>query len=345
MIQLFETMKSALERGENVVLCSILASSGSAPRGAGAKMAVFQNGQTLGTIGGGAVERIAARQATELFQTGASYCQAFCLAPNQVNDIGMICGGNVTVYFRFFDHENARDLELIRTILELLASGQDAWLVSRMEQGKITAMGTFDEAHGLRFAELDETMLRPWLTSSAVYRKGEPSYYVEPISRAGRVYVFGGGHVGKALVPVLANVDFRVAVFDNRKDFAKPENYPAAEQVIFGDYYHIEEKVHITERDYVTIMTPGHQADREVLLQAMRSPACYVGCIGSRHKLAATYKYLMENGIPEAELSRIHAPIGITIFAETPEEIAISIAAELIRHRAELAGTEKAKKG
>ena len=199
MIQLFETMKSALERGENVVLCSILASSGSAPRGAGAKMTVFQNGQTLGTIGGGAVERIAARQATELFQTGASYCQAFCLAPNQVNDIGMICGGSVTVYFRFFDHENARDLELVKTILELLASGQDAWLISRMEQGKITAMGTFDEAHGLRFAELDEAMLRPWLTSSAVYRKGEPSYYVEPISRAGRVYIFGGGHVGKVI--------------------------------------------------------------------------------------------------------------------------------------------------
>ena len=139
MIQLFESVKSTMERGENVVLCSILASSGSAPRGAGAKMAVFQNGQTLGTIGGGAVERIAAQQAVELFRTGASYCQAFCLAPNQVNDIGMICGGNVTVYFRFFDHENARDLELIRTILELLASGQDAWLISRMEQGKITA--------------------------------------------------------------------------------------------------------------------------------------------------------------------------------------------------------------
>ena len=110
-------------------------------------MAVFQNGQALGTIGGGAVERIAAQQAMDLFRTGASYCQAFCLAPNQVNDIGMICGGSVTVYFRFFDHENARDLELVKTILELLASGQDAWLVSRMEDGKITAMGTFDEVH------------------------------------------------------------------------------------------------------------------------------------------------------------------------------------------------------
>ena len=92
-------------------------------------------------------------------------------------------------------------------------------------------------------------------------------------------------------------------------------------------------------------ITPGHQADREVLLQAMKTPACYVGCIGSRHKIASTNQYLMDNGVEEAELSRIHAPIGITIFAETPEEIAISIAAELIRCRAQLAGTEKARKG
>ena len=257
----------------------------------------------------------------------------------------MICGGTVMVYFRFFDHCSPQDAALVRAILELLQSGQDAWLVSRMEQGKITAMGTFDETQGLRFAQLDEQMLRPWLTSSAVYQKGEPSYYVEPISRAGRVYIFGGGHVGRALVPVLANVGFRVTVFDNREDFARQENYPAAEQVIFGDYYHIEEKVHITPRDYVVIMTPGHQADREVLLQEMKTPACYVGCIGSRHKIAATNQYLMDNGVEEAELSRIHAPIGITIFAETPEEIAISIAAELIRCRAQLAGTEKARKG
>lgn len=78
---------------------------------------------------------------------------------------------------------------MVKTILELLASGQDAWLVSRMEDGKITAMGTFDEVHGLRFAELDEAMLRPWLTSSAVYRKGEPSYYVEPTAGSRGLYL------------------------------------------------------------------------------------------------------------------------------------------------------------
>lgn len=345
MKELFEQILHALERGENAVLCSILASSGSAPRGAGAKMAVFPNGSACGTIGGGAVERIAQQQALALFETGASYCQAFCLAPNQVRDIGMICGGNVTVYFQFFDCKREKDVQLANAILELLEGTQDAWLVSRMERGEITAMGTYDEKNGLRFAEIDERLLLPWLSSSAYYEKGEPAYYVEPISRAGRVLIFGGGHVGKALAPELARVGFRVTVFDNREDFAKPENYPAAEEVIFGDYEHIAEKLQITARDFVCIMTPGHQADREVLLQAMRSPAAYVGCIGSRHKLAATNRYLVENGIPEQALSRIHAPIGLTIFAETPEEIAVSIAAELIRCRAELAGTRKAKEG
>ncbi len=345
MIDLFSEILKALEGGENVVLCTILASSGSSPRGAGAKMAVFADGRTLGTIGGGAVERIAAEKALQMHKTGASFCEGFCLAPNQVNDIGMICGGTVMVYFAFFDHNSARDVSFVRAVLELLKGGQDAWLISRMEHGMVTAMGTYDEAHGLRFAELDEQEIRPWLTSSAVYRKGEPSYYAEPICQAGRVYVFGGGHVGKALVPVLANVGFRVTVFDNRPDFAEPENYPQAEQVIYGDFYHIDEKVTLGPRDYVCIMTPGHQADREVLLQAMRTDACYIGCIGSRHKIASTNRYLMENGIAETALARIHAPIGLTIYAETPEEIAISIAAELIRHRAELAGTEKSKKG
>ena len=154
------------------------------------------------------------------------------------------------------------------------------------------------------------------------------------MSRAGRVYIFGGGHVGRALVPVLAGVEFRVTVFDNRPDFAKQEVYPDADCVILGNYQDIREKVCIGPEDYVVIMTPGHQADRAVLLQAMRTEATYIGCIGSRKKIAATNAFLMENGIPEEALTRIHAPIGLPIQAETPAEIAISVAAELILHRA-----------
>ena len=179
------------------------------------------------------------------------------------------------------------------------------------------------------------------LRADAVTKKGEPRYYVEPLTRAGYAYIFGGGHVGAALVPVLASVDFRVVVYDNRPGFATPEHYPQAERVILGDYLDIGAHLTLTENDYVCIMTPGHQADREVLLQAMRSPATYIGCIGSRHKIASTNAYLMENGIPETELARIHAPIGLDILGQTPAEIAVSIAAELILHRAKRSGTAK----
>ncbi len=332
MKQLFTQIRDALGRGETVVLCTVLASSGSAPRGAGARMAVFCDGHTAGTIGGGAVERIAAEQAMELHSGKQPYMQAFSLAPNQINDIGMICGGSVTVYFQLFTQ---KELAFVEALLRLLDEDVDSWLFLQLSEHAVLRMGLYDARNSVQFADASclET-LRPMLTAQTAFRQEETTWYVEPISRAGTVYIFGGGHVGKALVPVLTKIGFRVAVFDNRPDFAKPEVYPEAVRVIFGDYEKLSETLTIGPEDYVVIMTPGHQADRAVLLQAMRTDATYVGCIGSRRKIAATNAFLMENGIPEAALARIHAPIGLAIEAQTPDEIAISVAAELILHRA-----------
>ena len=342
MKKLLDAMLAALARGERVALCSILASSGSAPRGAGAKMAVFEDSSTLGTIGGGAVERLSGLRALEAMKSGKNELGSYALHPSDVNDIGMICGGNVTVYFQYFDPADENGRALLQGILELLRGDDDSWLVYRMDGGCVSAMGTFDEAHGLRFTDcITPEALRPMLLSNAFTKKGDPGYYIEPLTQAGHAYIFGGGHVGTALAPVLASVGFRVVVYDNRPDFAKPDHYPSAEQVILGDYLDIGTHLTLTENDYVCIMTPGHQADREVLLQALRSPATYIGCIGSRHKIAATNAYLMANGIPEADLSRVHAPIGLEIYGQTPAEIAVSVAAEMIRHRALRAGTDK----
>ena len=278
MKELFTSMLQALSDGQSVVLCSILASSGSTPRGAGAKMAVFADGHTVGTIGGGAVEKCSGEKALEVLQSKQSLVQGYCLAPNQVADIGMICGGNVTVYFQYFDPADENGRALLQGILELLRGDDDSWLVYRMDGGCVSAMGTFDEAHGLRFTDcITPEALRPMLLSNAFTKKGDPGYYIEPLTQAGHAYIFGGGHVGTALAPVLASVGFRVVIYDNRPDFAKPDHYPSAEQVILGDYLDIGAHLTLTENDYVCIMTPGHQADREVLLQAMRSPATYIG--------------------------------------------------------------------
>ena len=147
MKALFTSMLQALAQGEGVVLCSILASSGSTPRGAGAKMAVFADGHTEGTVGGGAVELESGKLAMEVLKTKQSLVHGYCLAPNEVADIGMICGGNVTVYFQYFDPQAEVDTALLRGILELLNGNQNSWLIYRMDDALIGGEIFFQMIH------------------------------------------------------------------------------------------------------------------------------------------------------------------------------------------------------
>ena len=332
MIELFKKLRQQLQDGGCAVLCSIIASSGSAPRGEGAKMAVFPDGSAVGTVGGGAVEQRSTQLALEVLQTGNSHAHAFHLSPNDVEDIGMICGGNVTVYFQYLTPER---LPLVEEICRLLTeSSGSSWLVTILRDEAFWDMGIYDREKGLRFTDaIDLPTLEPLLRSGGVLQKGDPAYFVEPLTTAGTVYLFGGGHVGQALVPFLARTGFRVVVFDSRPHAARPERFPGAAEVILGDYNRIGDFVTLTADDYAVVMTPGHQSDREILSQVLRTPATYVGCIGSRHKVAKTRELLLADGIPDADIHRIHSPIGLPIGGETPQEVALSVAAELVAHR------------
>lgn len=322
MKELTNRLISVLESGERAVLCTILASSGSSPRGAGARMAVFSDGSTIGTVGGGKVELLAAQEALEVLHGAKTRVRAFCLAPEQVASIGMICGGNVTIYFQLL---TAQELPKLRKMYDALCADANSWLYLKIADGAVEEFEILDDEAAKRDPGL--------FTTHAVLRKGEPLIYVEPLMRAGRVYVFGGGHVGQALVPVLAKIGFRVTLYDNRPELADKANFPQAERIVCGPFDAITVKP--TENDYVVIMTPGHQGDFALLSQVLRLKTRYVGCIGSRHKIARTQQLLREAGISEEAIASIHSPIGLPILAETPDEIAISIAAELIKCRAE----------
>lgn len=325
MIELLNTMLSRLDAGEPAVLCSILADSGSSPRGAGAKMAVLKDGTTCGTIGGGAVELLAAKQALDALERGTSSLCAFDLSPNQVNDIGMICGGAVTVYFQYFDPQDKPAADTLRKWLDALENEKAAWLYLALDDSRVQEFQIFSAPPA------DKADL---FGAKAKFSGSSPMYYTEPVSRPGRIWIFGGGHVGAALVPVLAALDFRVCVFDNRPDFAVQDRFPEAKKVVCGDYAGLG--IDLTKDDFAVIMTPGHQADYEVLTQVLRTDAAYVGCIGSKKKTARTVERLRDDGFTDADIARLHAPIGLDILAETPAEIAVSIAAELIRCRKEL---------
>ena len=161
-----------------------------------------------------------------------------------------------------------------------------------------------------------------------------PGIYVQPVGASGTAYVFGAGHCGKSLVPLLSMVGFRTVIVDDRTDFANPERFPDADSVLVPDSFEDAlQGLPIDKQSYLVIMTRGHVFDRAVLAQALRTEAGYIGMIGSKKKIAQTYEALREKGFTDEDLGRVRAPIGISIGAETPEEIAVSIAAEIIQIR------------
>jgi len=312
----------SLKENEPVVLCSILKSTGSSPRGAGAKMAVFNNGHFSGTIGGGAVEHLALKEALKLFSSKTGFRKTYNMQGGEMNNTNMICGGSVTVNFQLITPSDLLFFERLQTTL---SDNINSWMIMNFKDHIVTNMAIYTQK------DLPEN-IKPFATTHTIFNE---NLYIEPITRKGRVYIFGGGHVGAALVPVLAAVDFNVTVFDNRAERAQAAFFPQADAVIFGDYANFEEKITLAPEDYVVVMTPGHQADFEVLVQALKVNTTYIGCIGSRTKIKTTHEKLRARGFSDHEIALLHAPIGLPILAETPAEIAISVAAELIRHRKE----------
>lgn len=336
MISILKSIADELNNGRNVVLCSILASSGSSPRGAGAKMAVMENGKTVGTIGGGAVELVCTKQAVNALKDKKSFVSSYILNKNDINDIGMICGGNVEVYSQYLDCTDKAAVSLINDLYTLVSLHRDVWLINIIDKTGISQCGLYTREGGIQYIDpsLTDRIMADIQFKAHLDNKSDPIIYTEPLSTSSRLYIFGGGHVGKALAPVLDKIGFNVIIFDNRLSLLSEENIPGADKIIIGDYKNIFDKIDITANDYVVIMTPGHQADFEVLSQALKTKATYIGCIGSKNKVATTVGRLKELGFNDTDISRIHSPIGLPILAETPEEIAISIAAQLIKHRA-----------
>jgi len=162
---------------------------------------------------------------------------------------------------------------------------------------------------------------------------GVAKVYIEPILALSTLYIFGGGHISFSLARVGKMVGFRVVVIDDRAEYANPERFPEADETIADDYTKTFPQIAVNEFSYIVIVTRGHGYDQTVLEWALTTDAHYIGMIGSRTKNRKIYDNLMAKGIPENALEQVHAPIGLAINAETPEEIAVSIMAEIIKIR------------
>jgi xanthine dehydrogenase accessory factor len=253
-------------------------------------MLVGKDGWICGTIGGGMVEYRSIQFALGLLEEQKSHRKRYQLHKNEEEDLGMICGGDVEVYFQFIQGGDKKEL------------------------------GDADIAALAR-------------NKGVIVKVGSRHIYGEPINFAGKVFIFGGGHVAQALVPVLSTVGFRCVVFDNREEFVERELFPTAYDLVYGSYDKINEKLLIGSKDYIVIMT--HAYDLAVLREVIAKDCVYFGLIGSKTKVATVKKVLADEGVSEDLRNRMNAPIGLRIKAETPEEIAVSVAGEMILCRAE----------
>lgn len=305
MKNVFAELSSLLKSNKRSVLCAIVKSSGSAPRRSGSLMLADGNGTVAGSVGGGAVEYDAAQTAREMIASGKSTdLKAYSL--NSTGEIGMVCGGDVSILFVLMRPEDPQAAKLTEDVLAALSEKRPGTL-------------SF-------YKECLPVLNAPCVAPSPLLTM--------PLPVGDRAILFGAGHISAALCPLLAGVGFRVTVMDCRAEYASVNRFPSAERVIAAPYEDISAVLDITPDDYIVIMTNGHIFDLTVEEQILRKQTAYVGVIGSRSKTAAVNQKLREAGIGEDMLSTVHTPVGTPINAVTPEEIAISIAGEMILERA-----------
>lgn len=253
--EILAAIGEALTRGEEVALVTIVSSNGSTPQRVGAKMLVYADGRTVGTIGGGCYEHDALGKARDAIKTRKPVRAQYDLNDDFAQETGLVCGGQMEVF-------------------------------------------------------------------------------IEPLETPPALYVFGAGHVGFYLARIASEAGFELHVVDDRAAFANRERFPFAASIVVDDLPTWLAQAQIPSTAYAVVVTRGHRNDLETLQALVGRELRYLGLIGSRAKVARIYDQLLnEDHATLEQLSHVHAPIGLDIGAVTPQEIAVSIVAELVAIR------------
>ncbi|MGC8490850.1 MAG: XdhC family aldehyde oxidoreductase maturation factor [Syntrophobacteraceae bacterium] len=337
-----------LGRGEDLVLATILTNQGSTPRSMGAQMVIRPDGRIRGTIGGGKVEAAVIQTAEEIRTKSGAIVRDYDLTGGAGADMDLICGGRLSVLIEHLaltpgaaaryeavveEMEAGRRILSVALLPESTPSGPLKRFVLRQDGSVIGDTEAATPVARRIVSAFGENR------STAILPLDGNRYLVEAMCARGSVFIFGAGHVSRELARLTSRMEFRTIVLDDRAEFANRERFPTADEVrVTSGFDKALQALPIGPESYLVIVTRGHSHDKTVLAQAIRTNAAYIGMIGSRRKRTGVYAALLSEGVSQESLERVRCPIGLEIGAETPEEIAVSIAAELIRARSEKNG-------
>ncbi len=340
----FNTALQAICAGnEPAAMVTITQVKGSTPRKPGAKMLILADGQTFGTIGGGCGEAEVRREALEVLASGHPKQYLVNMTNDMAAEEGMVCGGIMEVFIDYLSPQATWERELLSAYLTAISSGEQPVLVTVLA-GPCLSQKLYLTADG----KLSGTLASAQLSQAAVQyaaevrTAGKPKVltidtvplYFEPNPVAVQLLILGAGHIALPLATMAKLLGYQVTVVDDRPSFANQARFPDVDRVICNDFASAIKAADINHCTYVVIVTRGHRHDKVCLQAVLDWEPGYIGMIGSRRRVKALLSELEESGVSPTRLQAIHSPIGLDIQAETPEEIAVSILAELIKtHR------------
>jgi xanthine dehydrogenase accessory factor len=347
MEEVFREALNLLNKGEPFVIATVVGTKGSTPQKPGAKLLVRQDGSGVGTLGGGCVEGDIWFAAKMLLKEGGGpKVTDYLLNEEIAAREGLVCGG--TMYFLIDPVTNpATVLPPVSKIVDAYDGSPSVGLATLLKpshnKGKVgdkLFIGEDGAAKGslgdpLRDQEV-ATALRGLVDYGRIkmlVTQDGAQVFMEGYTTPAAVIIAGGGHIGKALAPLVKMLGLRLHVVDDRPEFANKERFPEADSVVVADYAEGVKRLDIRPNSSVVVATRGHREDDRALEAAVRSPAGYVGLVGSRRKTILIYEELLQHGIPLERLKAVHAPVGLDIGAKTPAEIAVSIVSDIVAFR------------
>lgn len=342
----FPKIIETLASGKGLALATIVEKEGSAPQVPGASAIFSAAGLVAGTVGGGLLEARVEAIAKEALGDGKARLLTVRLDADPADAEGAICGGSATVlvdpgvggeravFKRALDGFRKRRPGVLAS---LIVPGQGDFVsVERRFLGAGDGPAPYAAGRPVdadAFAGIASDIL------AAAIEDGRPRLvksegrliFLEPVRPLPRLIIAGAGHVGRAVARLGSLLDWSVTVIDDRPEFANADNVPEADEIVVGDIGEAVRRIEDSTENYFVIVTRGHKKDAEALRAAVGRPAAYVGMIGSRRKIEIMHREFLESGLATAEeWAKVHAPIGVEIGSKTVEEIAVSIAAELV---------------
>ena len=331
-------------KGQRFALATVVDVRGSAPRQPGASMAVSSDGEVVGSVSGGCVEGAVYELATDVLDSGEPVLQTYGISDEDAFSVGLTCGGILDILIRPVDPDARAEFDAVASSIDSEEPVALATVISgegpvgtEVAIWRDRVQGTFG-AEGLDVAVVDDArgMLAQGQTGIRHYgphgerRQDEVAVFVESFAPPPRMLVFGAIDFAAAVARIGKYLGYRVTVCDARPVFATEKRFPDADEVVCEWPHKFLEKAEVDERTVIAVLTHDPKFDVPLLEVALRTSAGYIGAMGSRRTHDDRLARLREVGFTDDELGRLRSPIGLDLGARTPEETAVSIAAEIV---------------